>query len=160
MPWTTLLSAVVGALIATASTALLDRSRWRREQDDRLTGVRRALYGDYLACLSRARNAFRGLARDRDLPPAERERAAREQFAPCYGMRYQVSITAAPDVYAASEDAFRRLRDVRDLAAAGTLAGDEAYSGGRAEYEAALTRLRAAMRRDLGSGSPVRPARP
>ncbi|MEV0847057.1 hypothetical protein AB0J21_14485 [Streptomyces sp. NPDC049954] len=160
MPWTTLLSAVAGALIATVSTALLDRGRLRRERDDRLTGVRRVLYGDYLACLSRARNAFRGLARDLDLPPAERERAAREGFAPCYGMRYQISITATPEVYAASEDAFRRLRDVRDLAAAGTLAGDEAYSGGRTAYEAALTRLRAAMRRDLGAGPPRRAARP
>ncbi|MFE9247769.1 hypothetical protein [Streptomyces sp. NPDC007088] len=121
--------------------------------------MRRALYGDYLACLSRARNGFRGLARDVDLAPAERERAAREHFAPCHGMRYQLSITAAPDVHTASEDAFRRLRDVRDLAAAGTLAGDEAYSGGRAEYEAVLTRLRAAMRRDLGTG-PRRATRP
>jgi hypothetical protein len=43
------------------------------------------------------------------------------------------------------------LRDVRDLAAAGTLAGDEAYSGGRAEYEAALEGLRDAMRSDLGA---------
>ncbi|WP_164492555.1 hypothetical protein [Streptomyces sp. CNQ-509] len=62
-----------------------------------------------------------------------------------------MSITAASNVVVASEEAFRRLRDVRDLAAAGTLAGDEAYSGGRAAYEAALSRLRDAMRFDLGS---------
>ncbi|MET8810809.1 hypothetical protein ABZW47_02275 [Streptomyces sp. NPDC004549] len=61
-----------------------------------------------------------------------------------------MSITAAPEVFTASEDTFRRLRDVRDRAASGALAGDEAYTGGRAEYEAALTRLRDAMRHDLG----------
>ncbi|MFD8613465.1 MULTISPECIES: hypothetical protein [unclassified Streptomyces] len=151
MQWMTLISAVVGALIATASAAVLDRSRWRREQDDRLLGARRTLYGDYLTCLSEARNTFRGLARNHDMGPVERARTARDSFAPCYGVRYQMSITAASPVVTASEEAFRRLRDVRDLAAAGTLAGDEAYSGGRAEYEAALARLREAMRLDLGS---------
>ncbi|MEV8344656.1 hypothetical protein [Streptomyces niveus] len=147
----TLASAVVGALIATASAALLDRSRWRRERHDRLLATRQVLYSDYLACLSNARNAFRDLARNQDLDAVERERSARDSFAPCYGMRYQMSITAASGVATASESVFRRLRDVRDLAAAGTLAGDEAYSAGRAEYEAALTRLGDAMRRDLGA---------
>ncbi|MEU9654258.1 hypothetical protein AB0E00_35930 [Streptomyces sp. NPDC048110] len=151
MQWITLASAVVGALIATASAVLLDRSRWRREEGDRLLGARRAVYSDYLTCLSQARNAFRSLARNQDMEAVERERSARDSFAPCYGMRYQMSITAASHVFVASEDAFRRLRDIRDLAASGTLAGDEAYSGGRVEYEAALTRLREAMRLDLGA---------
>ncbi|MFF7361988.1 hypothetical protein [Streptomyces sp. NPDC008125] len=62
-----------------------------------------------------------------------------------------MSITAALDVFEASEEAFRRLRDVRDLAAAGALAGGEAYSGGRTDYEAALVRLRDAMRVDIGA---------
>ncbi|MEC3997112.1 hypothetical protein VSR01_27875 [Actinacidiphila sp. DG2A-62] len=151
MAWTTLASAIVGAVIATGCSALLDRSRWRREQDDRLISARRALYGEYLACLSRARNDFRSLVRNESANPAERERSARESFAPCFGMRYQMSITAASKVFDASERAFRRLRDVRDLAAAGILAGDEAYSDGRAEYEVALFRLREAMRLDLGA---------
>lgn len=151
MPWMTLASAVVGTLIATASAAVLDRSRWRRERDDHLLGIRQVLYSGYLACLPKARNAFRDLARTKGLEPLERERSARDSLAPSYGMRYQMSITAASEVAAGSENVFRRLRDVRDLAAAGTLAGDEAYSGGRAEYEAALSRLRDAMRRDLGA---------
>ncbi|MFE9458072.1 hypothetical protein [Streptomyces californicus] len=151
MQWMTLASAVVGALIATVSAALLDRSRRRREQDDRLLGTRRVLYSDYLTCLSEARNAFRSLARNHDMDLVERERSARDSFAPCYGMRYQMSITAAANVAAASEDAFRRLRDVRDLAATGILAGDEEYSQGRAEYELALARLHNAMRLNLGA---------
>ncbi|MYU55361.1 MULTISPECIES: hypothetical protein [Streptomyces] len=151
MQWTALVSATVGAVIATLSSAYLDRHRWRRDQRDRISDTRRALYGEYLASLSKARNVFRSLARDADLGPTERERAARDGFAPCYEIRYQMSITASVAVVAASEDAFRRLRDVRDHAAAGALAGDEAYSGGRAEYETALTKLRAAMRHELGA---------
>ncbi|MEU9343753.1 hypothetical protein AB0D74_21335 [Streptomyces sp. NPDC048278] len=147
----TLVSAVVGALIATFSTAMLDRGRWRREQDEHLVATRRALYSDYLTSLAQARIAFRSLVRNQDLVPAERERSARDSFAACYGARYQVAIAAAPDVVTASEDAFRSLRGIRDLAACGTRAGDEVYAGGRAEYEAALARLREAMRRDLGA---------
>ncbi|MFE2498800.1 hypothetical protein [Streptomyces scopuliridis] len=153
MQWITLASAIVGAVIATLSSAFLDRHRWRREQAQRLTDARRALYGEYLASLSKARNAFRLLARDLSASVSEREVSARNSFAPCYEIRYQVAITASREVVAAAEEAFRRLRDVRDLAAAGTLAGDEAYSGGRGEYEAALTELRLTMRKELGSDS-------
>ncbi len=151
MPWITLASAVVGALIATASAALLDRTRWRRDKDERLLAARRTLYSEYLAVLSQARNAFRSLARTDGLGPAEREHAARDSFAPCYGMRYQMAVTATPDVFAASEHAFRRLRDVRDLAAAGTRADDGAYAHGRTEYEAALGQLVDAKRLGLGA---------
>ncbi|MEV7384322.1 hypothetical protein [Streptomyces lydicus] len=151
MQWWTLASAIVGAVIATLSSAYLDRRRWRRDQHDRVVEVRRGLYGEYLACLSKARNAFRLLARNTELDSAERERVARESFAPCYEIRYQMSISASAEVVAASEDAFRRLRDVRDFAVRGTLAGDERYTGGRGKYEDALTRLRTAMRRELGA---------
>ncbi|MFD3580962.1 hypothetical protein [Streptomyces sp. NPDC058683] len=151
MPWMTLASAVVGALIATASAALLDRTRWHRDKDERLITARRALYSEYLACLSQARNAFRSLARTDGLDPTERENAARDSFAPCYGVRYQMAVTAAPEVFAASEYVFRRLRDVRDLAAVGTRADDEAYARGRAEYETALSQLVDAMRLGLGA---------
>ncbi|MGW0960786.1 hypothetical protein ACWD4K_17495 [Streptomyces gelaticus] len=154
MQWISLISAIVGAVIATAATAFLDRHRWRREQAQRVIDTRRVLYGEYLAALSRARNDFRVLARDLNTAPAERDVSARTSFAPCYEIRYQVTITASAAVVAASEKTFRRLRDVRDLAGAGTLAGDERYSGGRREYEDALAELRTAMRQELGSDEP------
>lgn len=149
--WATLASAAVGAVIATACGAVFDRHRWQRDQRAHLVDVRRTLYAEYLTCLSQARNAFRLLARDHDLRPGERERMARESFAPCYELRYQITITASASVVEVSEVTFRRLRDVRDLAAAGVLAGDEAYAGGRGEYESALTQLRLAMRAEVGS---------
>ncbi|QNP72670.1 hypothetical protein IAG44_26745 [Streptomyces roseirectus] len=147
MPWAALVSAVVGAVIATGAGALLERARWRRERSERSAGVRRVLYGEYLEQLSQARNVFRGLARSPDLPRAEREQAARSGFAACYGLRYQMSITAPDQVVRASETAFRALRDVRDLAAGGVAAGDPAYVTGRESYEDALAALRAGMRR-------------
>lgn len=151
--WLSLLSALTGAVIATASSAVLDHHRWRRDQTQHLTDTRRVLYSEYLATLSRARNEFRLLARDLDKGAKEREVSARTSFAPCYEIRYQVAITASTKVVAASECTFRRLRDVRDLAAEGTLAGDEKYSGGRGEYEHALAELRKSMREELGSDS-------
>lgn len=149
--WSTLVSAAAGAVIATASGAFLDRHRWQRDQKAHLVAVRRTLYGEYLTCLSKARNAFRLLARDHELGPQERERSARESFAPCYELRYQMTITGSEAVVEASEETFRRLRDVRDLAATGVRASDEAYSRRRGKYEAALKRLRAAMRAELGA---------
>ncbi|MFE1431965.1 hypothetical protein ACFW5G_06120 [Streptomyces griseoaurantiacus] len=151
MQWVTLASAVVGAVIATASAALLDRSRWKRDQHDQLVGVRRMLYGDYIKSLSQARNTFRSLARNVSAEAPDRQRLARDSFAPCYDMRYQMSITASKEVFEASEVAFRRLRDMRDLAAAGTVPSDDAYAEGRMAYEEALGRLRSAMRQDLGA---------
>jgi hypothetical protein len=49
----------------------------------------------------------------------------------------------------ASEDAFRRLRDVRDVAAEGALSDSDVYAQGKRRYEDALARLRTAMRTDL-----------
>lgn len=81
-----------------------------------------------------------------------RRTTAREAFGPCIGMRYQMTITAPAPVVAASEDAFRRLRDLRDRVMEGTLATDPAYVDGRRSYDDALRTLRLRMREDLGSG--------
>jgi hypothetical protein len=149
--WLSLLSAITGAVIATASSAFLDHRRWRRDQAQHLTDIRRVIYAEYLATLSKARNQFRSLAREPDLDPKQREESARTIFAPCYEVRYQVTITASDKVITTSEQAFRRLRDVRDFAAAGTLMSDETYTASRGKYEAALADLREAMRGELGS---------
>ncbi|MEV3853107.1 hypothetical protein AB0J38_02150 [Streptomyces sp. NPDC050095] len=150
MQWTALLSALTGAVIATGSTAFLDRVRWRRDKRERTDEVRRQLYGEYLACLSEARNAFRSLARNHDLAPGAKATAARDAFAACYALRYQMSITASSAVFDASKDTFRKLRDVRDTTAQGAGADDQAYAAGRTQYENSLHALRRAMRKDLG----------
>ncbi|GHD14252.1 hypothetical protein GCM10010313_40470 [Streptomyces violarus] len=49
----------------------------------------------------------------------------------------------------ASEDAFRRLRDLRDRVMEGALATEPVYLEGRRSYDDALALLRARMREDL-----------
>ncbi|MFC8915958.1 hypothetical protein ACFT5C_09315 [Streptomyces sp. NPDC057116] len=153
LQWITLISTVVGAAIATGSAMLLDRRRWQRERLDRGLEIRRTLYGDYLACLSEARHTCGDVARDPDMRLPERRTVAREAFGPCIGMRYQMTITAPTPVVSASEDAFRRLRDLRDRVMAGVLVTDAAYLAGRRDYDDALATLRLRMREDLGSGA-------
>ncbi|MFF4710117.1 hypothetical protein ACFY2V_01705 [Streptomyces eurythermus] len=149
MQWITLISTIVGAVIATGSAMLLDRQRWKRERVDRETQTRRTLYGDYLAGLSEARHACGNMARDPDMEPSMRRTTAREAFGPCIGPRYQMTISAPGRVVEASEAAFRRLRDLRDRVMEGVLATDPVYLEGRRTYDEALAVLRARMREDL-----------
>ncbi|MFI7276759.1 hypothetical protein [Streptomyces sp. NPDC049879] len=151
MAWFTLLSAVVGALIATGSTAFLEQRRWRRDRHDQGQTLRRELYGAYLAQLSATRNDFRSLARDEAATVPERAATARDSFAPCYGLRYQVAVTAPAAVVTASEATFRRLRDMRETVSDGTLAGETPYDRAGGHYEDALALLRTTMRTDLGA---------
>lgn len=148
MQWITLISTIVGAAIATGSAMLLDRQPWRRERSDRETQARRSLYADYLAGLSEARHACGNMARDPDMGPSTRRATAREAFGPCIGLRYQMTVSAPGRVVEASEDAFRRLCDLRDRVIEGVLVADPAYLEGRRTYDDALAVLRARMRED------------
>ncbi|WP_215455232.1 MULTISPECIES: hypothetical protein [unclassified Streptomyces] len=149
MQWITLISTMVGAAIATGSALLLDRQRWKRESSERETQARRALYGEYLATLSEARHACGNVARDPDMESPARRTTARQAFGPCIGLRYQMTISAPGRVVDASEDAFRRLRDLRDLVMEGVLADEPVYVAGRLAYDDALAVLRRRMRGDL-----------
>ncbi|MEE1766506.1 MULTISPECIES: hypothetical protein [unclassified Streptomyces] len=152
MQWITLISTIVGAAIATGSALLLDRQRWKRERLERETQARRTLYGEYLASLSEARHACGNVARDPDMEPSVRRTTARHAFGPCIGLRYQMTISAPGRVVDASEDAFRRLRDLRDRVMEGVLATEPVYVAGRLAYNDALAVLRARMREDLHVG--------
>jgi hypothetical protein len=149
MQWLALVSTVVGAAIATGSAVLLDHQRWRRERADRETQLRRTLYGEYLASLSEARHTCGNVAREPDMTLPERRTTARDAFGPCIGLRYQMTITAPPRVVDASENAFRRLRDLRDRVMEGASLEDPPYQEGRRRYDDALAELRARMRDDL-----------
>ncbi|MGI5336624.1 hypothetical protein ACQEVS_04055 [Streptomyces sp. CA-181903] len=149
MEWTSLVGTALGAIIATASGALLERRRWRRERGERDAAVRRALYAEYLAGLAEARSAGAVLARNTAMDPADRFTTAREAFAPCIRLRYQMAITAPADVVRASDEAFRRLRDFRDRVIEGAGEADSAYVDGKSAYNEALSALQELMRQDL-----------
>ncbi|MBZ3900504.1 MULTISPECIES: hypothetical protein [Streptomyces] len=152
MQWITLMSTLVGAAIATGSALLLDRQRWKRERLERETHTRRTLYGEYLASLSEARHTCGNVARDPDMELSVRRATARHAFGPCIGLRYQMTISAPSHVVDASEDTFRRLRDLRDRVMEGALATDPVYVEGRLNYNDALAVLRTRMRGDLHVG--------
>ncbi|MBH1937098.1 hypothetical protein I5Q34_22985 [Streptomyces sp. AV19] len=154
MEWTSLVGTVVGAVVTTASAVLPDRRRRHRERGERETAVRRALYAEYLAVLAEARTGCAVLARDTGRDPADRFTAAREVFAPCERLRYQMAVTAPPVLVEAAHTAHRRLRDFRDRVIEGALEHEPRYRESTAAFNEALAELRALMREDLlGEGA-------
>lgn len=152
MDWGTLASTSLGAAIGIVSTLATDQIRTRRGREDKDEAARRQLYGDYLAALARTRNLLRMAARSAAIDPGERERSAARAFSEgnAYELRYQIAVVAPAEVVRASTDAFRSLRDLRDLVEAGALHTDQSYMDARERWELLLAELRKSMRRDLG----------
>lgn len=151
MEWMTLASTIVGGGIATVSAGFHERRRWTRDRGDQRTEIRRVLYGSYLSSLSQARLACSVLARDPDASPDVRRKTAWDAFEPCLSLRYQIAISAPTPVVTPAEDAFRRLRDLRDAITDGLLVNSTAYASHRTSYDTALLALRGTMRDDLGA---------
>ncbi|MFJ6232687.1 hypothetical protein ACIQH0_01210 [Streptomyces griseus] len=156
MEWIPLVTTGLGAAIGVGSTLLADRARWRRDRAGQDLDVRRQLYADYTAALSRIRSALHECAQE-DTPTAERTRRVREEFlAPgAYEIRHQLAIVAPPEIVDAARSAFVVLRDTRDLVAAGASVGDVAYAELEERLDAAVAALRAVMRLDLGAAKSI-----
>ncbi|MER7411971.1 MULTISPECIES: hypothetical protein [Streptomyces] len=156
MDWGTLASTATGGLIGVVSTLSAEWFRTRRDRESTDHADRRRLYGEYLAALSHTRSELRATARDTAASAEERARRALDSFhtGGAYELRYQVAITAPESVVAASTEAFRALRDMRDLLHTGALRTDPAYAASRDRWEDAFAELRARIRCDL-----VRPPR-
>ncbi|MFK4070414.1 hypothetical protein [Streptomyces sp. NPDC029674] len=153
MGWGTLIGTGLGAIVGVGSTLLVDRVRWRREQDTRQEEIQRQLYGDYLAALERTRTHLKDLRRLPDQAPDERARQVRDAFREggTYELAYRIAITAPDSVVRVSEDAQHKLRDLRDALISG------AECGTRSPVQAALRQsiesLRDAMRAALGTAA-------
>ncbi|MFE7116120.1 hypothetical protein ACFU99_11940 [Streptomyces sp. NPDC057654] len=151
MGWETLIGTGLGAVVGAGSTLLADRVRWRRERDTRQKEVQRQLYGDYLAALERTRTHLKDLRRLPELAPGERARQVRDAFREggTYELAYRIAITAPHSVVRSSEEAQRKLRDLRDALIRGT------ESGTRSPVQVALRHaigsLREAMRSAVGT---------
>ncbi|MFE0376952.1 hypothetical protein ACFW1M_15505 [Streptomyces inhibens] len=150
MEWTTLVATVLGAVIATGSTLLVERGRRKREREDKVSAVLRDLYGEYLAALSQARHTFGNHTSSRGSEPSSRGRDSHDAFAPCYPLRQQLTITAPAETVRASDAAFRALRTLRDLTVAGSSKESGEYREANACFLRELEHLHAAMRADLG----------
>lgn len=68
MEWISPVSTALGAVIGVGSTLLTDRFRWRRERAGQNLDVRRQMYADYTAALSRIRTALNECAQ-MNIPP-------------------------------------------------------------------------------------------
>ncbi|MFJ4969762.1 hypothetical protein [Streptomyces sp. NPDC088755] len=156
MEWIPLVSTALGAAIGVGSTLLADRARWRRDRAGQDLDVRRQLYADYTAALSRIRTALNECAQE-DIPTAERTRKVREVFLTpgAYEIRHQLAIVAPPEIVDAARSAFVVLRDTRDLLAAGASVDDAAYADLEERFDAAVAALRSLMRLDLGAAKSI-----
>ncbi|MHC3820059.1 hypothetical protein [Streptomyces sp. DT9] len=156
MEWIPLVSTALGAAIGVGSTLLADRARWRRDRAGQDLDVRRQLYADYTAALSRIRTALNECVRE-DIPAAERPRRIREEFLTpgAYEIRHQLAIVAPPEIVDAARSAFVVLRDTRDLLAAGASVDDAAYADLEERFDAAVAALRTLMRLDLGAAKSI-----
>uniref|UniRef100_A0AAU2JIH8 Uncharacterized protein n=1 Tax=Streptomyces sp. NBC_00049 TaxID=2903617 RepID=A0AAU2JIH8_9ACTN len=164
MDWSSVVSTVTGAIIGVGATSLADRSRWRREQGDRRTAVTRELYAAYLAAVARTWSEIYAVTIDSTEPWPERRRLAAQAYRDggVYELRYQISITAPPDIVALSDDVNRGIRDLVSSLSAGRTFGswDELRSANLAWFEAFDT-MRGKMRLDLDATSlPLPPSGP
>ncbi len=118
--------------------------------------MRRQLYAEYTAALSRIRTALNECAQE-DIPAVERARRVREVFLTpgAYEIRHQLAIVAPPEIVEASRSAFVVLRDTRDLLVAGASVDDAAYVALEERFDAAVAELRTVMRLDLGAAKSI-----
>ncbi|MFI9718479.1 hypothetical protein ACIHFE_02335 [Streptomyces sp. NPDC052396] len=151
MDWGTLVGTGFGAVVGVGSTLLSDRVRWRRDHAARQQDVKRQLYGEYLAALTRTRTDLKEVVRTTASAGEERARRAGDAYRDggAYELRYQMAIIAPGRVVDPSETALRLLRDVRDHIRDGADQARLDSEFGR--LTAAVKELRDAMRADLGA---------
>ncbi|GAA3776614.1 hypothetical protein [Streptomyces chiangmaiensis] len=164
MDWGLVVSTVTGAVIGVGATSLADRSRWRREQVDRHTTIKRELYGAYLAAVARTWSEIRAAIINSTEPWPERARLAAHAYrnGGMDELRYQISITAPPDIVALSDKVLRGMRDLVESLAAGQTFDDwvELRSANLVLFDAFDT-MRGKMRLDLDPTShPLPPSGP
>jgi hypothetical protein len=151
MQWTTLMAALVGAVIAMTSTVLVEARKDRREAQGEWRRSKRELYGAYLASLAQVRSELKLIVLDRDMPDAERPAAARRAFARCYELRYQLEVLAPRAVVEPALTYFRAVRSLRDATAAGADRHAAGLDNLFDEVFSTLAEVRNAMRKDMGT---------
>ena len=151
MQWSSLIGAVVGALIGVSATLSSEYTSWRRGRRDTDKAARRKTYAEYLSALSLTRNELRLASRDGSIPVDERSKRAAESFkiGGAYELRYQVVLMASKDVIEASDDAFRALRRIQRVVETGTLHTEKRYIELRDAWDASFDVLTDRMRDDL-----------
>ncbi|MGY3676570.1 hypothetical protein [Streptomyces sp. TE33382] len=152
MDWGTIVGAVTGAVIGVGATSLADRSRWRREQAAGQTAIKRELYAAYLTAVAQAWNEIHAAVIDSDEAWPERARLASLAYrnGGVYELRYQMAITAPPELVALSDQTMRGMRHLTNRLNTGQRysSWDELKEDIQAWFDAFNT-MRRMMRLDL-----------
>jgi hypothetical protein len=150
--WGTIIGTVTGATIGVGATSLAERSRWRREQSARQTAIKRELYASYLAAAAQTWSEIRAAVIESDLPWPDRADLASRAFrnGNVYELRYQMAITAPPEIVTLSDQTMRGMRALTNRLSAGQTYGswDELKSDNQAWFDS-FNVMRRMMRLDL-----------
>jgi len=152
MDWGTLLATVTGAVIGVGATSIADRAKWRREQSERRADVRRDLYAAYLAAVAKTWSDIRATVIDSTDPWPERARQAELAYRDggVYELRYQIAITAPPEIVALSDQTMKGMRELVQQLIAGRRYDTWAELHGESRpWFDAFDAMRARMRQDL-----------
>ncbi|MFD9004064.1 hypothetical protein ACFV0T_24385 [Streptomyces sp. NPDC059582] len=161
MDWLAPMNTLTGAAIGVGSTLLADRLRWRRDRAALNQDTRRQAYAAFMGALSDAYTRLHEIARD-DHPAEEARRAAHEVFvsSKVYPLRYELALIAPWEVMDPTNQAFWKIRDLRDLVSTGVTTRDPDFRRQTRDYLAATEEAQVAMRRDLGTSWPRRDQEP
>jgi hypothetical protein len=159
--WLTLVSTLSGGILGLAGGLLADTAKSRRERKRKLDDDRRQWYVDYLLALTETDGALQLAAVNSATPLARASltEAWRQHSLPA--KTYYVTLVAPPNVADAAEDAFNRLKDIRESLGSQSIAvhNSSAWDAIHEPCIHAVTRLRQAMRSDVtGSGRRRRPS--
>jgi hypothetical protein len=151
--WSAALPTLLGTIVGASLTLLADRVRWRRDEHQRGHAARRDAYAAYLAALHATSERIRTVSHGEHLPEASTPSAAREAFssANLNATREQIMLVAPAPIVRAADDAFRRLRTLRNLLSQGHDSESPDYKQALYRYQLALKTLRNVMRGDLGT---------
>lgn len=157
MDWLAPVNTLIGAGIGVGSTLLADRLRWRRDRAALNQDTRRQAYAAFMAALSDVYQRLDELARD-GRPTEEKRTAAHDVFVSrnLYPLRYELALIAPWEVMEPVNQAFWRVRDLRDLVVGGSSRGNPEFGRHLHAYLAAAEKAQVAMRRDLGTSWPNR----
>ncbi|MFG2267275.1 hypothetical protein [Streptomyces sp. NPDC048720] len=154
MDWTPLLSTLTGAVIGIAATLIADRNRWRREEARHALEVRREVYTEYVSALKAAGEEIRAVALGDHMSESARDAAVREAVrgTGIYTASERLWLVGPPQVVEAGNEAFHRLRALRDAYARGVAVGSADDAPLIERRRKAMAQMRRLMREDLGIG--------
>ncbi|MFF1376003.1 hypothetical protein [Streptomyces sp. NPDC058308] len=147
------MSALIGGGIAVASGWIVERSRWKREEQRHERDRRTALYADYLAALLSAREQIWHASQWHELPRDERIAMARDSLrdSQVYPVRDRVSLVGPPPIDELAYEIVRRLTAYRDAVIEGVNDSDAEWRPTWDAFNEARAALTIVMKTDLDS---------